>query len=159
MKECARLRIVVSAKRLCLMYRVMWFILTNYLEHGSEVAVITCRLFPAFCNWPSSPSYLWTPKLCCNTDNPSLDRVLSHSNLIQTFFPSFCKINLLSSSHLCPGVPNGQFLLRFLIFCMDLSSSLAWCSSRQLALYYFVILIIFIFVTKLLITQLPSWSC
>ena len=37
------------------------FMLTNYLERGSEVAVITSRLFVSLGDWPRNPSFSLNP--------------------------------------------------------------------------------------------------
>jgi len=49
------------------------FILTNYLERGIEVAVITSRLFVLLGDWPRNPSFLLTPS--CAHELP-MDRAL-----------------------------------------------------------------------------------
>jgi hypothetical protein len=43
-----------------IMRRGKKFILTNYLERGSKMAVITSRLFVSLGDWPRNPSFLWT---------------------------------------------------------------------------------------------------
>jgi hypothetical protein len=120
-------------------------VLTNYLERGSELLVITSRLFVSLGNWPRNPFCHWTLKLF----------TIPQSSLIHTLIPYLC----LTLNITFPSMPmSTKYSVPFTFYNLLYGSLPSnCCLPRQLTfpLFYRPDNI---YVTKFLIMQLPPWS-